>query len=51
MKAFHYFMIWALPFLWIWLLKSLVKPTPGSYEVEKKEKDEPFFDAYTASGD
>jgi len=50
-KAIHYFMIWAVPFLWIWLLKSIVKSTPGSFEVKTKERSEPFSDAYSAPTD
>jgi len=41
-KTFHLIMIWAVPFIWILLLKALTKTTPGSYEIEKKEEPESF---------
>lgn len=43
-KIFHLVMMWVIPFFWILILKSLTKPTPGSYEVEKKENPQPFSD-------
>jgi hypothetical protein len=40
LKIFHILMIWLIPFIWIILLKSLFKPTLGSYQfVDKKEPD------------
>jgi hypothetical protein len=41
-KAFHLFMIWVVPFLWILILKALTKSAPGSYEIENKADAEPF---------
>ena len=33
-------MIWLFPFIWIWILKSFVKPIPGSYTFkDKKDPD------------
>jgi hypothetical protein len=40
LKSFHILMIWLIPFIWIILLKTLFKPTPGSYQFNnKKEPD------------
>lgn len=40
-RIFHFLMIWLIPFFWIWLLKLILRPTPGSAEFEvKKEPDE-----------
>ncbi|HSN09712.1 MAG TPA: hypothetical protein VLS85_11785 [Hanamia sp.] len=36
-KIFHLVLIWVIPFFGILILKSLTKPAPGSYEVEKRE--------------
>ena len=41
-KVFHLIMMWLIPFIWILILKSITKSTPGSYEVENKEKSIPF---------
>ncbi len=46
LKLFHLIMIWIIPFLWIVLLKILTKPAPGSYEIDNKQDNEPFSDAY-----
>ena len=43
-KIFHLIMIWVIPFLWILVLKSLTKDTPGSYEIEDKSNTKPFSD-------
>ncbi len=43
-KAFHLIMIWLIPFIWIFLLKSLTKSTPGSYEMKNKTTYKPFSD-------
>jgi hypothetical protein len=44
LKTFHLIMIWIIPFIWIFILKSLTKPTPGSYEAKKKTNSKPFSD-------
>ena len=46
LKAFHFCMIWLIPFIWILLLKGFTKSTPGSHELEKKKDSDPFFDTY-----
>ena len=43
-KTFHLIMIWLVPFLWIFLLKSLMKSTPGSFEINEKKNPESFTD-------
>lgn len=43
-KMFHLVMIWIIPFVWILILKSLTRSTPGSYEIEKKSEPQPFSD-------
>jgi hypothetical protein len=45
-KNFHLVMIWLIPFCWIFLLHSLIKSTPGSFEI--KDKSNP--DSSTESG-
>ncbi|CAN5418078.1 hypothetical protein BH10BAC2_BH10BAC2_18300 [soil metagenome] len=45
-KAFHLFMFWIIPFIWIFLIRSITKSTPGSHEIKKKQDNEPHFDAY-----
>ena len=42
-KIFHLIMIWLIPFLWTLLLKTVIKPTPGSYQIDEK-KDEEYKD-------
>ena len=41
-KLFHLIVIWIIPFIWILILKSLLKSTPGSYEIDDKKDPEPF---------
>jgi hypothetical protein len=41
-KVFHLIIIWIIPFIWILILKSLLKSTPGSYEIDDKNDPEPF---------
>ncbi|MFT3911423.1 MAG: hypothetical protein QM737_18515 [Ferruginibacter sp.] len=43
-KTFHLIMIWFIPFIWILLLKSLIKSTPGSHEVKDLNTPGPFSD-------
>jgi len=35
-RVFHLIMFWLVPFVWIWLIKELSKPTKGSHEIENK---------------
>lgn len=41
-KLFHTIMVCIIPFIWIMLIKSLIKSTPGSYEIENKAEPTPF---------
>ena len=41
-RRFHQVMIWLVPFIWGLFLTSLIKTTPGSYEIEKKDDPQPF---------
>jgi hypothetical protein len=43
-RVLHVVLIWLIPFIWILILKSLTKSTPGSFEVETKEEPIPFSD-------
>lgn len=36
-KIFHSILIWIFPFVWIWILKFFLKPTPGSSEFLDKK--------------
>jgi hypothetical protein len=48
-KQFHSIMIWVIPFLWIILLKSLLKPTPGSHHYPRKKGDDGFYESGAGS--
>jgi hypothetical protein len=39
-RNFHLLMIWLIPFVWIFILKSVMKSTPGSANFENKENPE-----------
>ena len=38
-KIFHTVMIWLFPFVWIFILRSFLKPTAGSHQIQKKNSD------------
>ncbi len=46
-KTIHAVMIWLFPFIWILILKSFSKPTPGSYEFKDKKDADKFDDNTT----
>ena len=46
-RTFHFFMIWLFPFVWIWILKTLFKPIPGSVEFKDKKDPDKFDDNTT----
>jgi hypothetical protein len=51
-KRLHSILIWLIPFIWIILLKSLSKPTPGSHHYPNKKSDGGFDDnGMTSWGD
>jgi hypothetical protein len=41
-KIIHFILIWAIPFLWILLIKSFLKPVPGSAEFHNKKDSESY---------
>jgi hypothetical protein len=38
-------MIWVIPVLWIFLLKNLLKSTPGSHHYPHKKGDDGFYES------
>ena len=44
MKTFHLIMIWLVPFIWIFILKSLTTSIPGYHEIKNKTNYKPFSD-------
>ena len=36
LRVFHYLLFWLIPFVWIWLIKSLSEFHQGSHEIENK---------------
>jgi hypothetical protein len=38
-KNVHLILIWLIPFIWVLLLKSLNKPTPGSHYFSEKRRE------------
>jgi hypothetical protein len=46
-KTFHAIMIWLFPFVWISVLKSILKPTPGSYVFQDKKDPDKMEDNTT----
>ncbi len=47
----HSFLIWVIPFIWIILLRSLSKPSPGSHHYRKKKVDDGFHESGAGSWD
>ncbi len=45
-RKIHAVMIWLIPFIWIFLLENITKPTPGSLKISKKEEDQSFSNPY-----
>jgi GT2 family glycosyltransferase len=43
-KLIHHILIWLIPFIWVILLKALLKPIPGSHKA-KKEIDAGFYES------
>lgn len=39
-RTFHLIMFWLIPFVWIFILKSVMKSTPGSAHFPNKENPE-----------
>ena len=37
-KRINIVLLWLVPFIWYWIIKSILKPTPGSSEFIDEEK-------------
>jgi len=44
-KSAHQILIWVIPFFWIIIIRTLMKPTPGSHEFRKKDEDGGFYES------
>ncbi|CAN5662076.1 hypothetical protein BH11BAC3_BH11BAC3_20810 [soil metagenome] len=44
-RTFHLVMIWLVPFIWIFILKSITKSTPGSHEFPDKNNSTTFTES------
>lgn len=44
-KFAHEILIWMIPFFWIIVVSTLMKPTPGSHEFKKKDEDDGFYES------
>ena len=41
-KLIHMFLIWIIPFFWIMIIKTMMKPTPGSDKFKKTKPEADF---------
>ncbi len=44
-KRLHNILIWVLPFIWIIVIKTITKPTPGSHALKKKQEEDSFYES------
>jgi len=44
-KFAHQILIWVIPFFWIIIVRTVMKPTPGSHEFKKKDEDGGFYES------
>ena len=44
-KLIHNFLIWIIPFFWIMVIKTTLKPTPGSSKFKKSKQDAGFYES------
>lgn len=44
-KLLHNFLIWIIPFFWIMILKTIIKPTSGSDKFKKNKPDAAFYES------
>ncbi len=51
LRYLHLVLIWAIPFVWIMLLRILTGPTPGSYGIDRNKDEKPFFDVFRNLGE
>lgn len=43
--VFHNILIWLIPFFWIMILKTLIKPTSGSSKFKKTKSNGGFYES------
>jgi hypothetical protein len=41
-KLIHNFLFWIIPFFWIMIIKTVMKPTPGSDKFDKTKPEADF---------
>ena len=51
LRYLHLVLIWVIPFVWIIVLRSVTRPTPGSYGMDRNKDDKPFFDVFRNLGE
>ena len=44
-KLIHNVLIWLVPFLWIMILKTIIKPTPGTESYKKTKGKGDFYES------
>ena len=44
-RILHNILIWIVPFIWIGVIKTITKPTPGSQTFKKKQDDDSFYES------
>lgn len=44
-KLTHEILIWLIPFIWIVIVKTIIKPTPGSHDYKRKDEDGGFYES------
>lgn len=44
-KLIHNVLIWVIPFLWIMILKTIMRPTPGTASLKKTKNKGHFYES------
>jgi len=44
-KLIHNILIWIIPFFWIMVIKTIMKPTPGSEKFKKTKPNASFYES------
>lgn len=44
-KQINIIMLWVIPFIWFWITQSMLKRTPGSFEISEKREDNSFYES------
>lgn len=44
-KLIHNVLIWVVPFLWVMILKTIIKPTPGTASYKKTKGKGDFYES------